>query len=297
MSAIRVGTCSWADKSMISAWYPRQKSTPEARLRYYASHFDTVEVDSSFYALPSSRNSSLWAARTPDGFRFHVKAFGLMTGHSVSGDRLPPGLRDYHYELTRYGNVKSPPPEMIRASFEMFKEGIEPLRQEGRLGSILLQFPPYFTARTPAHLRRNLAYILACRRQLSDYDVVVEFRHRSWLATHRDQVLSFLRDNCLGYVCVDAPPVESDDVAPTVVDATTTTGYVRFHGRNTDTWSKKTKTAAERFKYLYSEDELREWVDPVKALSSRVKDVYVMFNNCYADYAPRNALEFRNLLS
>src|ERR1035437_1730984 len=94
MGTVHVGTCSWTEKTMIGLWYPQGVNSAEDRLRYYSRRFDTVEVDSSFYALPSRRNSELWAERTPADFSFNVKAFGLMTGHEVDERCLPESIRD-----------------------------------------------------------------------------------------------------------------------------------------------------------------------------------------------------------
>jgi len=142
-NGLRVGTCSWTDKTMIKAWYPREMNTSEARLRYYASHFPTVEVDSSFYALPSERNSHLWVERTPPGFIFHFKAFGMMTRHGIRPQQLPRSLREEHdFQLDRYGRVVQPSQRVREKIFSYFQEALDPVRSAGRLGVILLQFPP-----------------------------------------------------------------------------------------------------------------------------------------------------------
>ena len=105
MSAeIRVGTCAWVEKGLIADWYPKTATTAEARLRYYAEHYDTVEVDSSYYAIPQERVVANWAARTPPGFVFHIKAFGLMTGHRVRPEQLPGDLRS-----ARPWSARAPP--------------------------------------------------------------------------------------------------------------------------------------------------------------------------------------------
>jgi len=298
LGIIRVGTCSWTDPTMARAWYPVKVRTPAGRLRFYAQHFDTVEVDSTFYALPSARNATLWAQRTPAGFTFHIKAFGLITRHSIPEGRLPPSLRhQFPYQLTRYGNVKNPPQDMITEVFRLFREGIEPLRLAGKLGLILLQFPPYFTAEDQGTRRRNAAWIVRCRRELADYRLAVEFRHRSWVeGSTRQWVLDFLRDHHCTFVCVDQPALPARNVLPRLTVATAEVAYVRFHGRNRSSWNRRTESAAERFKYLYTEEELREWVPALRALASQTRETFVMFNNCFGDYAPRNALQMRLLL-
>lgn len=293
----RVGTCSWADRSMVEAWYPEDCRSPEDLLRHYSRHFDVVEVNSTFYALPQAGMAEGWAERTPENFTFHVKAFGVMTGHSVPPDRLPDELREeYDYELTRYGNVKNPPPQMIRRCFALFCRALRPLQRARKLGLILFQFPPYFTARHRGELRRNLRWIDRSAEVMQGYDLAVEFRHRSW---YRDDVmravLPFLRERQLSLVAADEPQV-GDRSIPPVVLRSGPYGYFRLHGRNETNWNRRTSSAAERFRYLYSEEELREWVEPIRELERETEETFVMFNNCYADYAPRNALDMMGLL-
>lgn len=122
MGRVRVGTCSWADKTMAEAWYPLGVTSPEGRLRYYAERFDTVEADARFYAIPERRVVENWAARTPPGFIFHVKAFGMMTQHSVLERALPPELRDCPHDVER-GRVRRPPPEMVDAGLRCLPGG------------------------------------------------------------------------------------------------------------------------------------------------------------------------------
>jgi uncharacterized protein YecE (DUF72 family) len=132
---------------MVRAWYPPAVRTAADRLRYYAAHFDTVEVDSSFYGLPTSATARLWAERTPPGFVFHIKAFGMLTRHGVQADRLPAPLRAAHdLELDRHGRVLRPSTALRDEAFALFSEALEPLRAEDKLGLILMQFPPYFVA-------------------------------------------------------------------------------------------------------------------------------------------------------
>ncbi|MFP4199850.1 MAG: DUF72 domain-containing protein [Bacillota bacterium] len=287
---IRVGTCSWADKSMVEAWYPADVRSPEGLLRYYSQHFDTVEVDSTFYALPPRRYAQNWAERTPDRFTFHVKAFAAMTGHRVKADRLPAELKS---GVDAHGN---PDPALVRESFSRFLEGIEPLRSRGKLGVVLLQFPPSFRANGREELRHNLAWLYRAAELLAGVEGVVEFRHRSWF---REEVFprtrSFLAGLGLGLVTVDEPQVGSGSI-PTVVAPTSSTGYVRLHGRNARTWRGRVATAAERFRYLYDQEELGELLTPIKKMARETETTYVMFNNCYADYAPENALTLRSLL-
>lgn len=293
MTRIRVGTCSWTDRTMVAAWYPPKVKSAEARLRYYADRFDTVEVDSTYYGLPSERNSELWAERTPPGFTFHIKAFGMITRHGIKPEQLPPALRSaYELELDRYGRVVRPSVELRETAFSWFSEALTPLREAGKLGLVLLQFPPYFTAEP-----RNREYILRAARLLAPDRVAVEFRHASWVLDEElARTLSFLTENGLTYVCVDEPRLDSPTVLPPIAAVTAATAYIRFHGRNAATWNAKVGLAADRFRYLYSEAELAEWTAPIKRLAEETETTYVLFNNCYADYAPRNARQLSALL-
>jgi uncharacterized protein YecE (DUF72 family) len=290
---IRAGTCSWTDRTMVTAWYPTQVKTAAARLAYYASHFDTVEVDSTFYGLPSESNSRLWAERTPPGFTFHIKAFGMITRHGVRPDQLPIDLRTaFTLELDRYGRITHPDPELRRTVFDRYLTALEPLRAAGKLGLTLLQFPPYFTAG-----EANRRYIAQAVGLLAPNRAAVEFRHASWVDPEElSTTMGLLEDLGASYVCVDEPRLDSCTVLPPLTAATSDVAYVRFHGRNQATWNARVKTAAERFNYLYGEEELAEWVGPLHHLAREAQTTYVMFNNCFADYAPRNARQMMLLL-
>lgn len=281
---------------MVGLWYPRGTTTPEQRLRYYASRFDTVEVDSSFYAIPRREYAEAWAKRTPEGFVFHVKAFGLMTGHEVDERCLPPELRDYGHSVER-GRVRDVDPDMTDASFDLFLDSIEPLRTAGKLGGILMQFPPYFTATTPEAEQRSLEYLEYMAGKLDGYRTLVEFRHPSWVdERHVDRTLDFLRARGLAYVSVDNPQFAARSTMPPLAVATGEWAYVRLHGRNAETWFARTATSADRFDYLYPTEELEEWADPIQRLASEADETFVMFNNNKYDYAQRNASEILTIL-
>ena len=277
---------------MVKAWYPPAVRTAADRLRYYADRFDTVEVDSSFYGIPTPAMAHAWADRTPPGFIFHVKAFGMLTRHGVRPERLPAPLREAHrYELDRRGRILNPSAELREAAFGLFVDALRPLRDQHKLGFVLVQFPPYFVANAA-----NRDYVAYSVRLLSPLEVAVEFRHASWLEgdTAREtlDLLSGLR---AAYVCVDEPPLEGPSVLPPLAAVTAESAYVRFHGRNVATWNARTTSAAERFKYLYDPEELTEWVEPVRHMSDQTSTTYLMFNNCYGDYAPRNAQQMLTL--
>jgi uncharacterized protein YecE (DUF72 family) len=271
---IRIGTCSWADESLTRYFYPASIKGAEERLRYYTERFDTVEANSTYYHLPAREMVERWAERTPDGFVMHVKAFGVMTRHPVKVEQLPTDLRD-EAPVDDRGRVDRPPREFRAEIFRRFHEALEPLREAGKLGGILLQFPSYVVPK-PA----SFDYLEWAQEQLAGDEALVEFRHASWLDDeHRDETLAFLERRGMTYVMVDAPRTGGRNVLPTVVETTSPTAYVRFHGRNAETWNKRTRSAAERFDYLYSEEELGEWVGPLAELAGKAETVYAMFNN------------------
>lgn len=288
-----VGTASWTDPSLIAsgAFYPPQVKSAEQRLRYYAEQFDTVEVDSTYYALPSERNARLWAERTPPGFVVHVKAFALLTTHGAETARLPRAIHALLTPAERAQPRLSRPSAAVRdLAFQMFTGALEPLRQAGKLGLLVFQFPPWFTA-----TQGNAAYIESCRRRLPAHRIAVEFRHASWLAqSRRQRTLDCLRDLALSYVIVDEPQIAS--AVPPLCAATAADAYVRFHGHNAEAWTKPGISAAERYKYLYSERELAEWAGRLQGLSG-AHTVHAIFNNCYANFGVMNATTMKQLLA
>jgi uncharacterized protein YecE (DUF72 family) len=270
---IRVGVCSWADETLSKVWYPPGVRSAD-RLGYYAERFDVVEANSTYYRLPETPMVENWAERTPDGFTMHVKAFGAMTRHPVKIDQLPPDLREEAPSDER-GRLFRPSWGFRAEIFRRFREALEPLRDAGKLGGILMQLPPFLV-----YDQGTLEYLEWAQDQLPGDELLVEFRHASWLdETNRGDVLAFLEQQGMTYVTVDAPQTGGRNVLPTVVAATSGTGYVRFHGRNEKTWNKRTGSAAERFDYLYSTEELRDWVGSLRELAREAHVVYAMFNN------------------
>jgi uncharacterized protein YecE (DUF72 family) len=264
-ATVRLGTCSWADEGLLKTWYPRGISTPAARLGYYAERFDTVEVDSPFYALPDPAVTGRWAQRTPDDFVFHVKAHASMTGHE---------------------------PAEQEPAFKAFREAVAPLELSGKLRSVLLQYHPRFVKSVAA--KEELTRV---RALLDPLVPLVEFRHRSWLEPwEQTDTLSFLEQHGLAYVSVDAPATRASNVVPRVAAATHRLAYIRFHGRNWKTWNIRGGKSSDRFDWMYSPEELGEWVAPVQRLAAEADEVYALFNNNKDDFAPRSAVIFRGLL-
>ncbi len=296
MGEILIGTCSWTDPTLIESggFYPVWARSAEARLHYYASQFGLVEVDSSYYALPNERTSRLWVERTGERFTFDVKAFRLFTQHPTPLAALPRDIRGaLPSELKEKANLyhRDMPTELLSELWSRFERALLPLVSAGKLGVVLFQFPPWFYPGEQQH-----TYILSCKKRLPQYRIAIEFRHNSWLSDkNREWTLSLLRDNDLPFVCVDEPQGFKSSVPP-IAEATSDIGLVRFHGRSRETWEKKGISVAERFNYLYTEDELGEWVPRLKELASVTRQLHVLFNNCYQNKAVLNARQVRLML-
>ena len=293
MGEILVGTAGWTDRSLIaSGWYPPEASNPEKRLRYYARQFPLVEVDATYYALPAEQTARAWAERTPDGFTFNIKAFSLFTQHPTPVKALPADLREAAGQAGKDRvYLKDVDPALTDQVWDRFLAALEPLRGAGqpgagrtgtgKLGAILLQFPPWFPIS-----RANKDYILACAQRASPRRVCVEFRNHTWMTEdNQEETLRFLADHQLPYVCVDMPQGYPSSIPP-VLAATSDLAVVRMHGHS-DKWTSK--EIAERFGYRYSEGELDEWAPRISGLAAEADTTDVVFNNCYRDYAVVNA--------
>jgi uncharacterized protein YecE (DUF72 family) len=237
----------------------------------------------------------------------HVKAFGMMTRHPVKADVLPPELRE-GAPVDERGRIDRPPRELRSEIFGRFHAALEPLRSTGKLGGILLQFPSYIVCK-----QQSFDYLQWAVEELRGDHALVEFRHRSWLEDeNRARVFSFLEDLGATYVIVDAPKTDAKNLVPTVFARTSATVYVRMHGRNEKTWNVRGRSAAERFDYLYSEEELLELVPAVREIAAEAEQAYVLFNNngrtratgasgegreAWISQAPTNALLLQKILA
>jgi uncharacterized protein YecE (DUF72 family) len=289
-----VGTASWTDPTLVKTdlFYPKSLKTAEERLRFYASHFNTVEVDSSYYTLLAEKTAKAWVERTPPGFMFNIKAFALLTQHSAEVARLPSALRDLLDEKEKHQRQLSrPAAPLLDLAFEMFWSSLVPLEQAEKLGMLLFQFPPYFVRRS-----ENLDYLAALRERLPRAELAIEFRHPSWVVEGqaRRETMEFLRRHGLCYVSVDCP--QGPSIVPSFFEATTAQMYVRLHGRNRETWFKKNISAAERFKYLYAERELEQQAEGLRRAAG-VDRAYVIFNNCYSNFGVMNATTMAQILA
>lgn len=288
MGRILIGTASWTDKSLLkSGWYPPDASSAEERLRYYAGQFPLVEADSTYYFLPSEKNSKLWVERTPKDFTFNIKAFSLLTQHPTK----PPALKGFlEVEGTKNVYAKDVDADVIERVWDAFLEALEPLQAAGKLGALLFQFPPWFTIG-----RKSREYIIGCAKRAAPIPICVEFRNKTWLSErNQKETLDFLEGHGLPLVCVDMPQGFVSSIPP-VSAATAALAVVRFHGRNSEEW--ESGSVQRRFKYLYSKKELEGWAPRIEKLSSEAKSTHVLMNNCHRDFAQQNAKELAAILS
>ncbi|MBO0817976.1 MAG: DUF72 domain-containing protein [Actinobacteria bacterium] len=286
MGQIQVGTASWTDKTLLaSGWYPPEASNPEQRLRYYARQFPLVEVDSTYYALPAETTAATWRDRTPAEFTFNIKAFSLFTQHPTPVKALPADLRE---AAAKTGKdrvyLKDVDPQVTDSAWQRFFAALSPLQETGKLGAILLQFPPWFPIS-----RANKDYIVACAERAAPRRVCVEFRNRTWMTRdNQKETLGFLSANNLPYVCVDMPQGYSSSIPPVLAATSSDLALVRMHGHS-DKWDSK--DIYQRFGYRYGGDELDEWAGNIRELAAGAERTQVLFNNCYRDYAQVNARE------
>lgn len=255
---IYVGTCGFAYKDWIGSFYPLATKQTEM-LRYYSQRFEAVEIDSSYYGVPSEETVRRMDARTPETFRFCFKVPATVTHEAPVAGSVHPDAQD-------------------------FRAHLEPLLESGKLGCALAQFPNAFTP-TPANERRLRAIVEA----LEGLPLVAEFRHREWQTPHTHEML---RELGVGWCNVDMPQLESL-LAPSS-DATSPIGYVRFHGRNAGQWWQGTNVT--RYAYDYAPEELLPWVNRIAEIEEATRETYAFFNNHARGRAAGNAEMFEKLL-
>lgn len=289
MSPIVIGTSSWADPGFVAEWYPQDLPERE-RLPWYAEHFEAVEVNSTFYAVPAPATVRRWAQATPDGFTFDVKLHQSLSRHSATVDHLPKDLRDT-VDTTPRGRVR-PSADLDRELAKRYKKAIKPLVDADKFSSFLLQLSPAFAPRS--HQLDELDELMAA---LAPHPVAVELRHRAWLhEDRREETLEWFADHAAAFVAVDAPQGKPPTMLPPL-DAVTRDdlAYLRAHGRNARGWIKG-RSVAERFAYRYDDYELEEIGRRVEGLAEEADTVRVMFNNNRGNDAPLAAQRMRELL-
>jgi len=293
---VLVGTCSWTDKTLIGCgrFYPKGCSTAEARLRYYASQFPLVEVDSSYYAMPSVDNSVRWVERTPADFIFNIKAFRLLTNHQTPLEVFPNDMQKALSGLNKRTVYYRDLPNEIRLEvWRRYREAIAPLKDVGKLHLVHFQFPPWLLRSRAGH-----DHVRHCVEMMAGYTVSVEFRNRMWFEDeHMASTLAFERELGVVHTVVDAPQ-GFDNSIPQVWEVTHPRFvYVRLHGRNAATWNVQGGTAAsDRFNYDYSAIELAGLANRIAELAARGLDIHVVFNNNMEDQGQRNARSLMDVL-
>ena len=295
-SQILVGTCSWTDPTLVKEtdWYPKRSMSAADRLAFYAARYPIAEADSTYYFPPGPDLTRSWADRTPAGFTMNVKAYSLLTGHPTRPNSLWPDLQEViKPEFIGKRNVYADhlPDDAVEEAWTRFFYALAPLSEAGKLGAVLMQYPPWFTPK-----RTNRQELGRVRERLRDYPVCVEFRSPRWLEPDDlDATLDVLRDYRLALVVVDAPTISG---LPTVLEVTDPElAVVRFHGRAGDTWNVRGTSAAERFRYLYEPGELRTWAPRLRELAGSARKVHALMNNCYQDYGVRNARQLQEILA
>jgi uncharacterized protein YecE (DUF72 family) len=256
-SRVRIGTSGYSFADWVGPFYPAGTRSGDF-LSFYAEHFDTVEVNSTYYRIPSPQVLLQMERKTPPGFTFVVKVNQALT-HERSLD--PKVIHDFLLLL-------------------------DPLKSAGKYGGLLAQFP-YGFKRTPDN-RRHLA---ALRGRLAGEPLFVEFRHDSWLTPELEPSL---RDHRIGFCAVDEPQLPH--LMPPLTMLTTEEGYVRFHGRNSANWWASGRGAGDRYDYDYRPEELGEWLQKITSLAEQAKRTYLFFNNCHAGQAARSAKLMQELL-
>jgi uncharacterized protein YecE (DUF72 family) len=286
---ILVGTSSWADPGFVEEWYPQGMASRD-RLAWYAERFEGVEVNSTFYAVPDVKTVTRWAEVTPKEFVFDVKLHRVLSRHSAGLDSLPPELRG-KADTTDRGRVRLDD-KLEAALAQHTKEAVAPLREAGKLGTLLLQLTPAFSPR-----KHELAELEPLLQALAPDRVAIELRHRGWVEDGRlEQTLDWYEQAGAVYVCVDAPRGDNFTIMPPI-DAVTRSdhAYMRAHGRNLEGYVSG-KTVAERFGWEYSEAELEEIAGRARSLADKAAIVNVAFNNNRGADAPNSARRMRELL-
>ncbi len=254
---IFVGTAGFSYADWKGHFYPQSIRAGEM-LEFYAARFPVVEINSTWHALPRPENILSMARRTPTEFQFIVKAFQGLTHASEVEDE----------------------------TFAQFLEAIRPLEDHGKLACILAQFPWGFRDNAP-----NRDLLRRFRERMPGRDIVVEFRNEGWI---KDETTQLLKELEIGFCCVDEPHLKGL-VGPHVI-RTSPIGYVRFHGRNYETWWDRSRKSWERYDYLYSEEELREWIPGILSLHAETERTYLIFNNHYRSKSARNAAMMMSML-
>lgn len=287
--SIRIGTASWSHPALIDSgrFYPSENMSAEERLRFYATQFPLVEMDSSFYAMTPPAMAHQWAARTPDDFVMNVKAFRLFTGHQTSPQALPASVREALPGALRDKAIlyyRDVPPELRDVLWGHFVDSLAPLRETGRLGLVHFQFAPWVVRN-----RAGKAHIEHCAERMRGHTVSVEFRNFSWFdGVHARETIALERQLGVVHTIVDEPQGFANCV-PSIWEMTHDThALVRMHGRNEHTWNRSSATSSGRFNYQYDDAELEGLASQIARLDIPSLQLHVVMNNNAEDFAQAN---------
>lgn len=264
---IKIGTSGFSFKDWKGTVYPEDIAN-DRMLSYYEQElgFDTVEINFTYYVLPSEKSFSAMKKKVSKDFLFSVKAF-----------------RGTTHDPFDYRLAKKPSLEQAKENSEKFIHSLSPLISSNQLCSVLLQFPVFFSPEA-----KNYDYILKCREWMKNAKIIVEFRNNKWAT---EETMKFLRENDIAYCAVDEPKLER--LMPYIPKTTSDIGYLRFHGRNKNWFNAP---AEQRYDYLYSDDELKEFIPDIEKMNSKCKFLYLFFNNCHLGSAIKNARKIKDFL-
>ena len=291
-SDLRIGTSGWNYPSGKGTWngifYPRRRGRPKDfdELAFYAEHFNTVEVNSTFYGQPRADVCRAWADRTPRDFEFAIKLYQKFTHPRMFGERVAKEIGQVAGDLRP--DVIAALAQPNDADLDEFQRGIDPLASSGKLGALLAQFPPSFKD-TP----ESQEYLSGLLRRLSDYPVAVELRHRSWSDRIGD-TLGLLNGFSAAWVQIDEPKFRFS-IRQNYLPNVTGFYYMRLHGRNAAQWWRHDKSE-DRYDYLYSNDELKEFAETADAARRLVKKLYLYTNNHFSAKSVANAAMIKHQL-
>lgn len=294
MSNLRIGTSGWNYPTGRGTWngvfYPPAHGRPKGfdELAFYAEHFDTVEVNSTFYGQPRAQVSRAWAARTPRGFEFSLKLYQKFTHPGMFKSRLTSGLPAGATGPEQVDGLLDELARPTQPDVDEFRRGIDPIASGGKLGALLAQFPPSFK-----NTDASREYIAALLRAFGGYPVAVELRHRSWSDRLAD-TLSLLNGFGAAWVQIDEPKFRLS-IRQNHLPNVKSFYYMRLHGRNAEQWWRHDKSE-DRYNYLYSESELREFVETADAARRLVRNVYVYTNNHFSAKSVANAAMIKKQL-
>ncbi|MCX8093768.1 MAG: DUF72 domain-containing protein [Candidatus Goldbacteria bacterium] len=267
MQNIKIGTSGFSFPDWRNNIYPAGLPQKD-ELRYYANElkFNCLEINVTYYTIIQEKSAAAITEKTGDDFEFVVKGYKGFT-HDPFDNRLD----------------KKPDQEKIKEYIEKFKSSIKPFIKANKLGCILLQFPVFFY---PSQESKD--YILNCKKMLGNIKIVIEFRNSGWA---KKETFEFLKYNNLGFCVVDEPKLPR--LMPFVNEVTSDIAYLRFHGRNKNWFNAPT---SERYNYLYTDDELKEFLPEIRKMASSGAKTYIFFNNCHAGSAVKNAMKMKDLL-